>query len=142
MDSTHRRRLVAVLIALAVAQVLHLLDELRTADDSFLTIAASPQAVLGIGGAIAAAIAVRAGHRLGRPLAIATGALVGIGFVLGHGVPVATERTEPYWGEGSADALQWFGVTVILVLCVVSVVHGRALAKRRPIPGYRAVPAK
>ena len=35
------------------------------------------------------------------------------GFLLSHGIPAETARTKPYWGDGSADVLQWFGVGLI-----------------------------
>jgi hypothetical protein len=43
--------------------------------------------------------------------------LVALGFVLSHGIPVESARTEPYWGDGSADIVQWLGVGLILACC-------------------------
>jgi hypothetical protein len=129
--SLGRPNLVALLAALTAAQGLHLLDELRTTDDGLFTILASPQAAAGISGAIAAELAVRAGHRVGPPLAIATAMLVGLGFLLAHGLPFASERTEPYWGDGSADALQWVSVGVIWILCAATIVGGRRVMRER-----------
>jgi peptidoglycan/LPS O-acetylase OafA/YrhL len=110
-----RDRIVLGLGALAALQVLHLIDELRTDETAGLAdVLLRPQPILGIGGTIAALVAVRRGSRFGRPLALTAAGLVALGFVLSHGVPGGSE---PYWGDGSADVLQWLGVTLILVCC-------------------------
>ena len=111
----NKDRVVLGLLALAALQVLHLFDELRTDETADLaSILLRPQPILGIGGTLAAAVAVRRGSRYGRPLAFTAAGLVALGFVLSHGVPGGSE---PYWGDGSADALQWLGVTLILACC-------------------------
>lgn len=112
---TRSLRLQLALGALAALQVVHLLDSLRTDDDaSFPRVLLTPQAVLGIGGAVTALVLERHGYRLARRLAAVVAGLVGLGFVVVHGVPFASDRTEPYWGDGSADAAQWLGVLAVL----------------------------
>lgn len=127
MTTTERtQRLVVALGGLAVLQSLHLLDELRTEEDrTGWTALVSPQAWLGIGGTVLALWAVRRGRAWGRPVALATAALVGLGFLLTHGVPWAAGPTEPYWGDGSADVLQWAGVIGVWVACVLVFVRAR-----------------
>ena len=116
------RNLVLALGALVVLQVLHSLDELRTDDAETLAEAMlGPAGVLGMGGALVALIAVAQGRSWGRPLAVVTGVLVAVGFVVVHGIPTATEATQPYWGDDTADALQWLGVIAIWVDCAVVV---------------------
>ncbi len=120
-DTTVLRRL---LVLLAGLQVVHLLDSLRTDPDATVVSELfTPQAIAGVGGALVAVVLLGRGHRWGRALALLTGSLVALGFVLVHGVPTASARTEPYWGDGSADVWQWLGVAAILVVCAAIVMR-------------------
>ena len=111
----NKDRVVLGLLALAALQVLHLLDELRTDETADLaSILLRPQPILGIGGTLAAAVAVRRGSRFRRAIPFPPAIVVARGFILSHGVPGGSE---PYWGDGSADALQWLGVSLILACC-------------------------
>ena len=108
---TLRDRAVWALAALAALQLLHLLDELRTDEAADLAgLLLRPQPIVGIGGALAALVLVRRGSPLGRTLALWLAAAVALGFLLSHGIPVESARTKPYWGDGSADVVQWLGV--------------------------------
>src|SRR4051794_26211409 len=110
-----RDRTVLGLAALAVLQFFHLLDDLRTDPTADLAaIFLRPQPILGIGGTIAALVAVRRGAAVGRTLALTVAGVVALGFVVSHGSPEQVGPTKPYWGDGSADALQWLGLTLIL----------------------------
>lgn len=123
-------RLVLALGLLAVLQALHGLDELRT--DEAATLGSSllgPPTVAGVGGALVSAWAVRAGKSWGRTLAVVTAALVSLGFLVVHGIPTASDANEPYWGDGSADVLQWAGVLSIWATSAYVVV----LARRREV---------
>jgi hypothetical protein len=128
---TARDRAVWALAALAALQLLHLLDELRTdeaADVAGLLL--RPQPIVGIGGAVAALVLVRNGNPLGRTLALWLGAIVALGFLLSHGIPVESARTKPYWGDGSADLIQWAGVGLVWAGCFAVVRAARALPRR------------
>lgn len=119
-------RLQLALAALAALLAVHLLDGLRTDPEAtFPGVLLTPQAVLGIGGALAALALDRRGHRSARPLAMVVAGLVGAGFVLVHGLPFESERTEPYWGDGSADTLQWLGLLGVLSAVVATMVLAR-----------------
>jgi len=123
-------RLPVALGMLAALQLVHLLDELRTDDDaSFPGVVLTPQAVLGIGGAVVALRLVARRHRNANRIAGIVAILVAAGFALSHGLPVETARTEPYWGDGSADLLQWAGVLAILTTAAI-VVSGAVQAAR------------
>jgi hypothetical protein len=125
-----RDRTALGLAALAVLQFLHLLDDLRTdAEADLASILLRPQPILGIGGTIAAFVAVRRGAPIGRTLALVAAGLVALGFVVSHGSPAEVGPTKPYWGDGSADALQWLGVTLILGCCAYIAVFARRLHK-------------
>ena len=126
---TVKHRTTLGLAALAVLQVLHLLDELRTDETADLAgTLLRPQPVIGIGGTIAALIAVHRGAQIGRLLALTAAGLVALGFLLSHGIPAETPRTKPYWGDGSADALQWLGVSLIWACCALVASSARRLA--------------
>lgn len=119
-------RLVVVLGLLAVLQLLHGLDGLRTDDTETLgSILGDPKSIAGIGGALLAAWAIRAGKSWGRSLAVVTAGLVALGFLIVHGIPTASERTAPYWGDGSADVLEWTGVLAIWATCAAVIVWAR-----------------
>lgn len=119
MADDRRRTLVLALLVLTVAQLLHGLDLLRTdPQETLVTVLTAPQGLAGLGGSLLAALAVaRRWAPWDLRLARLAGALIGVGFVVVHGLPWASPNTAPYWGEGSADAIEWLGVGVILVLC-------------------------
>lgn len=119
-------RLRLALTGLTVLLVVHVLDSLRTDPEAtFPAVLLTPQAVLGVGGALLAiALDVR-GDRRARPLATWVAALVAAGFGIVHGIPVATEVTEPYWGDGSADAYQWIGVGAVLTAAAATIWSAR-----------------
>jgi hypothetical protein len=124
--------LALLLVVLALLQLLHLLDDLRT--DPTATLVSSllkPQAVAGVGGSILAAGLVIRRLRLGRSLAVAVAGLVSIGFLLVHGIPVKAGPIHPYWGDGSADAVQWAGVVSIWACCAAVLWLARALGQRQ-----------
>jgi hypothetical protein len=60
-------------------------------------------------------------------------ALITLGFVLSHGIPVESERTEPYWGDGSADVVQWLGFSLILACSAITAVLAWRLPRRRAL---------
>lgn len=120
------QRLAGAVGTLAVLQALHLLDELRTEEDrAGLAKLLSPQAVLGIGAATLAYWGLRRAKSWAPTTAVVTAVLVSVGFLIVHGLPWASERTEPYWGDGSADILQWTGVIAIWVTSIITVGFAR-----------------
>jgi hypothetical protein len=122
-----RERTVFALAALVVLQLLHLLDELRTNEAEDLTELLRVQPIVGLGGTLAALVLVRRGAPLGRMLALWAAGLVALGFLLSHGIPAETARTKPYWGDGSADVLQWLGVSLIWATCAAVATFARKL---------------
>ena len=135
---TFRERTALALGVLVVLQVLHLLDELRAYSTDLGETLLRPQPILGIGGTLAAAVAVHRGAAIGRPLALIAAGLITLGFVLSHGIPVESARTKPYWGDASADVVQWIGLILILATCATTVVLARRLPRRR---AARATPS-
>ena len=116
------------LAVLAVLQVLRLLDELRTDEAVDLAgLLLRPQPIVGIGGTVLATVMVHRQAPLGRMHALWAAGLVAFGFLLSHGIPAETARTKPYWGEGTADVLQWFGVSLIWACCATVAMFARKL---------------
>jgi len=135
---TLRDRTALALGALVVLQVLHLLDEMRAYSTDLAETVLRPQPILGITGTLVAAVAVRRGAAIGRPLALVAAVLITLGFVLSHGIPVESARTKPYWGDASADAIQWLGLILILATCATTVVLARRLPRRRTAPALQS----
>ena len=128
---TIRDRAVWALGALAALQSLHLVDELRTDEAADLAgLVLRPQPIVGIGGALVALVLVRRGSPLGRTLALWLAGAVALGFLLSHGIPVESARTKPYWGDGSADVVQWLGVSLVWAACATVLLAARAIPRR------------
>ena len=136
---TLRDRAVWALGALAALQLLHLLDELRTDEAADLaSLLLRPQPIVGIGGALTALVLVRHGSPLGRTLALWLSGAVALGFLLSHGIPVESSRTMPYWGDGSADIVQWLGVSLVWAACAAVFTTARSLPSGSPLAPLRA----
>jgi hypothetical protein len=130
-----RRRLLLALLALAFAQLGHLLDVLRYARGAeFPSVLIDPAALFGIAAALVVFFAVLNQEPFARGLAIAAGASVAIGFTLYHGIPVRIGRNNPYWGpDGHADVIRWLTVltAIVIALYVVRLAYGMPLSQRR-----------
>jgi hypothetical protein len=126
--TTAQRRLVMALAGLAIIEFLHGLDSLRTYEDATVVgVLADPVGLAGIGGALVAVTAVVRGWASAQTLAVLAGSLVSIGFLIVHGLWFEASFTNPYWGDGSADALQWAGVFAVWGFGIASVVLAREL---------------
>src|SRR4051794_32240767 len=55
-------------------------------------------------------------------------------FTFFHLVPVEVGPVKPYWGEGTGDALQWFGLLSILAVSAAIVLTGRRTPNEPLIP--------
>lgn len=73
-----------------------------------------------------ALVLIRRGAAVGRTLALVVAATVALGFVLSHGIPSSSKA---YWGDGTADPLQWLGFLAILATCAAVI----AFARRRDV---------
>ena len=116
-----RRRLMAGTAALAVLQLVHLLDVLRYDDTaSFPGVLADRQAMIGIGLTSVAFLALVLRDAPARGLTIAASAVVALGFVLHHGIPVHIGGlTNPYWTSADGNRADWFRWTTVLVIIAV-----------------------
>ena len=106
-----RRRLLAGTALLAAVQLAHLVDVLRYDDNAtFPRVLADPLALVGIGGATYAFVALALGRPAGVTAALVAGATVAAGFVIVHGLPAEVGINNPYWtpADGNrADAIRW-----------------------------------
>jgi hypothetical protein len=118
---TVRKRLLVGTAALAVLQLVHLLDVLRYDDTaSFPGVLADRQAVIGIGLASVAFLALWLRDAPARVLTITAGAVVATGFVLHHGIPVHfAGLTNPYWTSADGNRADWFRWTTVVVIIAV-----------------------
>jgi hypothetical protein len=130
---TVRKRLLVGTAALAILQLMHLLDVLRYDDTaSFPGVLADRQAVLGIGLTGIAFLALWLRDAPARLLTITAGAVVTIGFVFHHGIPVhLAGLTNPYWTFDDGNRADWFRWTTVLVIIAVGAITA-TIAWRAP----------
>jgi len=130
-----RIRLLAGMATLAALQLVHLLDVLRyDATATFPGVLVDRQAIIGIGLATTAAVLVALAHPAARLLTITASAVVAVGFVLHHGIPVVVDGvTNPYWTPAAGNRADWFRWTTVLVIIAVAVFTG-ITAWRAPRP--------
>ena len=128
--SPHRpaRQLLGLTSALLALQVLNLavFDDLRT-DESVgvLETFAKPQHLSSIVAVLLAVILVARRHRHAARVAVTVAWIEIAAFTFFHGIPVQIGPAKPYWGDGSGDALQWFGFLSIMACSAAIVVVGR-----------------
>jgi xanthine/uracil/vitamin C permease (AzgA family) len=122
------RRLLGLTSALLALQVLNLavFDDLRT-DKSVgvLETFTKPQHLSSIAAVLLAVILVARRHRHAARVAVVVAWIEIAAFAFFHGIPVEIGPAKPYWGDGSGDALQWFGFLSIMACSAAIVVVGR-----------------
>jgi hypothetical protein len=128
-------RSVAPLVALLSAQsvlvalTLAVFDDLRVDPEAtFANTFGQPQHVAALVAPLIAAVLVARGSRRSLVVARVVAWLEIVGFAFAHALPVQIGSTEPYWGDGSADALQWIGLMAVLACA------GAVLAAARAAP--------
>lgn len=122
------RRLLGLTSALLALQVLNLavFDDLRT-DESVgvLETFTKPQHLSSIVAVLLAVVLVARRHRHAARVAVVVAWIEIAAFTFFHGIPVEIGPAKPYWGDGSGDALQWFGFLSIMACSAAIVVVGR-----------------
>ncbi|MCU1428175.1 MAG: hypothetical protein JWL83_2175 [Actinomycetia bacterium] len=118
-----RGRLLAGTAALAVLQLVHLLDTLRYDDTaSFPSVLVDRQAAIGIGFVTVAFFLLIIEHPSARTTTIGASVVVAVGFVLHHGIPVVIGGvTNPYWTAKDGNRADWFRWTTVLVLIALGI---------------------
>ncbi len=135
MTTTHatspartNRRLLGLTAGLLALQVLNLavFDDLRT-DESVgvLETFAKPQHLSSIVAVLLAVILVARRHRHAARVAVTVAWIEIAAFTFFHGIPFQNGPAKPFWGDGSGDALQWFGFLSIMACSAAIIVVGR-----------------
>ena len=121
-------RLLGLTSMLLALQVLNLavFDDLRT-DKSLgvLETFTKPQHLSSIVAVLLAVVLVARRHRHAARVAVVVAWIEIAAFTFFHGIPVEIGPAKPYWGDGSGDALQWFGFLSIMACSAAIVVVGR-----------------
>ncbi len=134
--SNVRRRLLVGTSALAALQFVHLLDVLRYDDSaSFPGVLLDPLAIIGIGLASIAFVLLVVRHPAARVMTIVASAVVAVGFVLHHGVPLhVAGLTNPYWTPAEGNRADWFRWATVLVIIAVGALLGTTAWRASPDP--------
>ena len=108
--------LTGALMALLILN-LAVFDDLRVdpaagALETFL----KPQHLASLVAVLVAASLVAFKHRAAARVAVAVAWIEIVAFTLFHVVPVEVGPTKPYWGDGTGDGLQWFGLLSIIAV--------------------------
>ena len=119
------RLLLALTSGLLAALILNLVvfDDLRTdASADVVGTFLAPQHLTSILGGLLAVVLLAMRHRWAPRVALTVAWIEIVAFLFFHGIPFEIGPSKPYWGEGTADALQWLGFALILA-CSASVVR-------------------
>jgi hypothetical protein len=108
-----RTRLIAAASALTAIQVIHAAIPAETDAEGYVGLVFGAFLVIA---SIASIVGLVRGREWARPLLGYTGAIVAVGFVLYHGLPIDSPATNPYFGEDEIGALQW--TPVILAIAI------------------------
>ena len=140
------RHLLGLSSALLVLLVLNLtvFDDLRTdATIGVLDTFTKPQHLSSIAAVLLAVVLLALRHRTAARVAAVVAWIEIAAFTFFHGIPVEIGPSKPYWGDGSADALQWVGFLSILACsAAIVVVAGRRSPQRALTSDVTTRPAR
>ncbi len=137
VPSGHRaaRLLLGLTGALLALLVLNLafFDDLRVDSSAgVLETFTKPQHLSSLVAVLIAGALVAFNHRSAARVAAVVAWIEIAAFTFFHVIPVEVGPSKPYWGDGTGDALQWFGLLAILVV-------GAAIVRVAPRSGKGAV---
>jgi hypothetical protein len=128
------RRLLGLTSTLLVLLILNLtvFDDLRTDETiGVLETFTKPQHLSSIAAVLLAVVLVALRYRTAARVAAVVAWIEIAAFTFFHGIPVEIGPSKPYWGDGTADALQWVGFLAILACsAAIVVVAGRRSPQR------------
>ena len=140
------RQLLGLTSTLLVLLMLNLtvFDDLRTDGTiGVLETFTKPQHLSSIVAVLLAVVLVALRHRTAARVAAVVAWIEIVAFTFFHGIPVEIGPSKPYWGDGSADALQWVGFVSILVCsAAIVVVAGRRSPQRAVTSAEAPLPAR
>ncbi|HEV2775076.1 MAG TPA: hypothetical protein VGV90_05755 [Solirubrobacteraceae bacterium] len=129
------------LLALLILN-LAVFDDLRTdASAGVLETFSKPQHLSSLLAVLVAGVMVAFRHRSAVRVAIVVAWIEIAAFAFFHGIPVEIGPAKPYWGDGTGDALQWFGFLSILACSAAIITVARRATKRPVTPVPVSLPA-
>ena len=139
------RQLLGLTSALLALQVLNLavFDDLRTDPTAgVLETFTKPQHLSSLVAVLLAVVLVARRHRHAARVAAVVAWIEIAAFTFFHGIPVEIGPSKPYWGGGSADALQWVGfLSIMACSAAIIVVAGRRPSQEAVTTAAATVPA-
>src|SRR5919112_6882835 len=131
--------LTGALLALLVLNLV-LFDDLRVDPSAgLLETFTKPQHLSSLVAVLVAAALVAFKHRSAARVAVVVAWIEIAAFTFFHIIPFEVGPSKPYWGDGTGDALQWFGLLSIIAVSG-AIVH---VARRSPngAPAAASLPA-
>ena len=133
--------LTGALLALLVLN-LAVFDDLRIdASASAIETFTKPQHLSSLLAVLIAGALVAFRHRAAARVAVVVAWIEIAAFAFFHAIPVEIGPSKPYWGDGMADALQWFGLLSIIAVSVAIVRVAGGSSTGRAAPAAVAVPS-
>ena len=136
--------LLGLTVALLALLVLNLVvfDDLRTdASAGVLETFTKPQHLSSLLAVLLAGVMVAFRHRSAARVAVVVAWIEIAAFTFFHGIPVEIGPAKPYWGDGTGDTLQWFGLLSILACSAAIVIVARRATKRAVAPAAASLRA-
>ena len=113
--------LTGALLALLILN-LAVFDDLRLDPSAgVLETFTKPQHLSSLVAVLVAAALLAFKHRSAAQVAVAVAWIEIAAFTFFHAIPVEVGPSKPYWGDGMADPLQWFGLLSIVAVSVAIV---------------------
>src|SRR4051794_12641334 len=131
--------LTGALLALLILN-LAVFDDLRIDPSAgVLETFTKPQHLSSLVAILIAATLVAFKHRSAARVAVIVAGVEIAAFTFFHLIPFEIGPSKPYWGDGTADALQWVGVLSIIAVSAAVVLVGRRSSKVAITPGAVSV---
>jgi hypothetical protein len=131
--------LTGALFALLVLN-LAVFDDLRVDPSAdVLETFTKPQHLASLVAVLIAAALLAFKHRAAARVALAVAWIEIAAFTFFHAVPIEVGPSKPYWGDGTGDALQWFGLLSIIAVSIAVVRAVRRSPSRTLTPAVASV---
>ena len=131
--------LTGALFALLVLN-LAVFDDLRVDPSAgVLETFTKPQHLASLVAVLIAATLLACKHRAAARVTLAVAWIEIAAFTFFHAIPVEVGPSKPYWGDGTGDALQWFGLLSIIAVSMGIVRSVRRSPSRALTPAVASV---
>src|ERR687892_541655 len=133
--------LTGALLALLILN-LAVFDDLRTDPSAgALETFTKPQHISSLVAVLIAAALIAFRHRSAARVAVIVAWIEIAAFTFFHVIPFEVGPSKPYWGDGTGDALQWFGLLSIIAVSAAIIGVARRSSKAPATPVAASVPA-